>query len=442
MLPRHSSRITLLGSLLAALIASASLLLAGCNVSRMAATQSPSTAGVLSANTSSLSFGNVQVGTTKNMNVVLSNSGAQGTSVQVSQLAVSGGGFNVTGATLPATLAAGQQLTLNVSFKPSASGKASGSLSILSDASNSSLSIPLSGAGVVSTGQLTVSPTSVAFGSVQVGSSATSAVTLRNSASQGSVQISQITASGTGFSTSGITLPVTLTSGQSATLTVRYAPPAAGTNSGNIAIVSDASNPNVSVPLSGTGTTSSSSGQLAVSPATLSFGTVNVGSSKNLTGTLTANSSSVTVSSASWNGTGFSLNGISFPLSLAAGQSASFTVTFAPQAAGGATGSVSFLSNASNSPGVEQWSGTGVQQTASHSVDLSWNPSTGSVQGYYVYRGALSGGPYSRISPLQSSTAYVDASVTSGQTYYYVVTALGTNSAESGYSNEVAATIP
>jgi hypothetical protein len=66
----------------------------------------------------------------------------------------------------------------------------------------------------------------------------------------------------------------------------------------------------------------------------------------------------------------------------------------------------------------------------------------GNGQGYYVYRGAQTGGPYARISTLQPGTSYVDGSVLSGQTYHYVVTALGTNSQESAYSNEAVAVIP
>jgi uncharacterized protein YfiM (DUF2279 family) len=436
----HGAHNTFLLGLGSVLIFSFLLASAGCTASQVGAAPSASTAGILSANTSSLAFGSVQLGATKNMSLVLSNTGPQGSSLQISQLAVSGSGFNASGTTMPVALSAGQQVTLTISFAPTASGSASGSVAILSDATNSSVTVSLTGSGI-SSGQLTANPASIAFGNVQVGGTATSSVTLKNSATQGSIQISQVTTSGSGFSTSGITLPLTLNAEQSASLTVRYAPAATGSNTGSIAVVSDASNPNLSVPLSGTGTTAAA-GQLAVSPATLSFGTVNVGSSKNMTGTLTASSSGVTVSSASWNGTGFSVSNISFPLSLAAGQTASFTVTFAPQTSGTSTGSVSFLSNASNSPSVEQWSGAGAQQTA-HSVDLSWNPSAaGSVQGYYVYRGGQSGGPYSRISVLQSATAYVDANVLSGQTYYYVVTALGTNSVESGYSNEVPAAIP
>jgi fibronectin type 3 domain-containing protein len=39
-------------------------------------------------------------------------------------------------------------------------------------------------------------------------------------------------------------------------------------------------------------------------------------------------------------------------------------------------------------------------------------------------------------------TNYADNTVLSGQTYFYVVTAVDANNVESGYSNEVSAAIP
>jgi fibronectin type 3 domain-containing protein len=87
--------------------------------------------------------------------------------------------------------------------------------------------------------------------------------------------------------------------------------------------------------------------------------------------------------------------------------------------------------------------GNGIAATQ-HSVDLSWNASTGSgVVGYNVYRGSVSGGPYSKInSALEAGTAYTDNAVTVGQTYYYVTTAVDGSGNESGYSNQVKAVIP
>ena len=187
---------------------------------------------------------------------------------------------------------------------------------------------------------------------------------------------------------------------------------------------------------------SSTAGQLSVTPSNFSFGTVLVGNSKSLNGMLSATNSDVTVSSASWNGQGFALSGISFPATVPAGQSLSFTVTFTPQVAGSSTGSLDFVSNASNSVGTEALTGTG-SQSSQHSVGLSWDPSSSPVVGYNVYRGTQSGGPYQKLNPSpQPGTSYTDVSVQSGVTYFYVATAVAPDLVESPHSNQTSATIP
>jgi fibronectin type 3 domain-containing protein len=76
-------------------------------------------------------------------------------------------------------------------------------------------------------------------------------------------------------------------------------------------------------------------------------------------------------------------------------------------------------------------------------VTLSWTPSSSSFAGFNIYRGSLSGGPYSNAnSALDSTASYTDTSVASGQTYYYVVTEVDSTGAESAYSDEVSAIIP
>jgi len=78
-----------------------------------------------------------------------------------------------------------------------------------------------------------------------------------------------------------------------------------------------------------------------------------------------------------------------------------------------------------------------------HYVDLRWTPTTSTVSGYNIYRGTQAGGPYSRInSSLALAAAYMDNSVRSGLTYYYVTTAVDSSSVESVRSNETVATIP
>lgn len=183
--------------------------------------------------------------------------------------------------------------------------------------------------------------------------------------------------------------------------------------------------------------------QLSLTPTSMNFGTLVVGGSHSQNGTLKAGGASVTVSSASWNGSGYSLSGIAFPTTIAAGSSVPFTVTFAPQSSGSAAGQVSFLSSATNSPTALALSGSGTAAPVQHSVDLFWNASTSQVDGYNIYRGVQSGGPYSKLnSTLVTALSFTDSSVQSGATYYYVATSVDSNNLESGYSNIATAVIP
>src|SRR4029077_17389308 len=91
-----------------------------------------------------------------------------GSSVTISAVGVSGSGFSLTGITAPLTLTAGQSASFSVSFDPTSAGAVSGNVSITSNASNPTLTIPLSGTGITA-GDLVSNPTSLGFGSVQVG---------------------------------------------------------------------------------------------------------------------------------------------------------------------------------------------------------------------------------------------------------------------------------
>jgi hypothetical protein len=71
-------------------------------------------------------------------------------------------------------------------------------------------------------------------------------------------------------------------------------------------------------------------------------------------------------------------------------------------------------------------------------VSLSWTGSAGATS-YTVSRGTSSGGTYTPIAFGITGTAYTDATVTNGTTYFYVVFAEN-ESGESAFSNEASAT--
>jgi len=138
----------------------------------------------------------------------------------------------------------------------------------------------------------------------------------------------------------------------------------------------------------------------------------------------------------------FQITGPALPLTIPAGQTATFTLTFRPQATGTASATVSFVTNAAGSPLTENLTGTGAA-APQHRVDLTWSASTSTVAGYNIYRSTTSGSGYAKLnSSLSVTTAYTDNSVTAGSTYFYVTTAVDSSGNESSFSNQVQAAIP
>ncbi len=497
--------------------------------------------GALNASPASITFGNVQVGTSQTQSDTLSNTG--GTSITLAQAAVTGAAFSTTGLNLPLTLAPGQGVTFSIVFNPQAAGSATGTVAVTNDSTGSALNIALSGTAVAA-GSLTTSPTSFTWANVQVGTAQPQTETLKNSGGQnltisqatttaaaftysglslpltlapnqsttfgvvytpttagasngnlsltvsgfsatvdialsgtgivpaaliatpgsitftgaqvGKVQsqtetvqntggssatISQVSVTGAGFGILGLSTPLTLTPGQSASFSVTFAPQSSGNFGGSMAISSNASN-SLTVSLSGS-TTGSTPGLLSVSPTTINLGSVTVGKSGSQTGTLNATGASVVVTSVNVGSSEFAISGLSFPVTIPAGQSATFTVTFTPQASGVASVSVAFASDASNSPASATVQGTGVAAPI-HTVSLAWNASTSpNVVGYNIYRRTGASGSYAQINTvLNPTTAYVDTAVTNGVTYYYETTAVNSSDEESAPSAPAQAVIP
>ena len=314
----------------------------------------------LSATPSSASFPNVVIGTSNSQTVTLTNSG--GSSITISQASVSGTGFSITGLAVPMTMAAGASSTFNVLFSPATAGSVTGSVSLVSNAPGSPLVISVSGTGVAATLSLGANPSSLSFGSVNLGSSSSQSTSLTNNGNS-NVTISGVTAAGSGFSVSGVAAGTILAPNQSVTLNVVFAPTAAGSVPGSVSVASNAPGSPLVISVSGTGVAATLS--LGANPSSLSFGNVNLGSSSSQSTSLTNNgNSNVTISGVTATGSGFSVSGVAAGTILAPNQSATLNIVFAPTAAGSVTGSVSVASNATNSPTTITLAGTG-QQAAS-----------------------------------------------------------------------------
>jgi len=376
-----------------------------------------------------LHFGKVVTGSTSTLAVTLTNNGS--TTITIAS-AKNTATFAVTSSSLPLTLSAGKSAQVQIAFAPTSVGFVPGVIAFASNAADNPLNVLLGGIGVTQW-SLGVNPPSVSFGKVPTGATATLPVVLTNTGGS-AITVSQDQLAGPGFGFSGLTLPLNLAAGESFTFDATFTPQSAQIANGALQ-VSSPTTTILRIPLTGAGM---AGGQLTVAPATMNFGSVVDGTSASQSGTITATGAGVTISAASSSSAEYSVGGLSLPVTVAAGQSAPFTVTFAPGSSGAAAGTLSFASNASSTVPVSL-AGTGIPP---YNVSLSWNGSSSPVSGYNVYRGSKSGGPYSKISALDPITSYSDSTVAAASTYYYVTTAVNSSGVESSYSNQVQAVIP
>jgi hypothetical protein len=104
----------------------------------------------------------------------------------------------------------------------------------------------------VTPGALTPSTNSLNFGNVTVSNSSVLTVNFTGSGSV-NITVSSVAISGAGFSASGISNGQIITPGQVVALNVTFAPTASGSVTGNVTLVSNASNSPASIGLSGSG---------------------------------------------------------------------------------------------------------------------------------------------------------------------------------------------
>ena len=184
-----------------------------------------------------LELGEVAVGQTSERLITITNSGT--TRLIVLSAASTGTEFGLNGLGLPLTLAAGESFTFGVTFAPRRSGRVDGSISIISEAPNQTLTIQLSGTGRA-TGQLQVTPSAIDFGDASIGSTGSQRVQLI--ASGADVTVSSATTSSKNFQLKGPALPFTIPAGHSVPFTVTFVPHGSDSSSAVLSFVSDASN--------------------------------------------------------------------------------------------------------------------------------------------------------------------------------------------------------
>jgi hypothetical protein len=302
----------------------------------------------------SLSFAATPVGDSSAMqNVVLTNSGT--VPIQVTSVTVPADFAVQNGCT---SVAAGATCSFQVTSTPKSTGVLLEALSIYSTAATSLEFVSLVGAGQPS--PLTLAPGALNFGSVQVGATAVLPVTVTNTGTV-TVAFASVTASGD-FSAGG-NCPTgvgNLAPQASCTIEVTFAPTTVGALTGTLALSTSASSNPLTVPLMGIGTQS----KLTVTPSSLAFGSIALGSTANLSLVLANKGTAPVIGLAlSVIGTAAGDFAVTVPCpqaTLVPGASCTVTLAFSPSSAGARSAALSIVSSDPSSPAAVPLTGTGV----------------------------------------------------------------------------------
>lgn len=302
-----------------------------------------------------LNFGNENDGTTSApQTITLTNTG--NTDLTVSSVQITGTNSSDFAQTNNCTTIPSQgTCSITATFTPTLAGTETANISVTDNAPGSPHLGSLTGVGVGSEPEATLSASSLTFALQVVGtSSPTQVVTLTNDGGS-SLSITSITISGD-FSQVN-TCGTTVAAGANCTITVTFTPTHINTRTGTITVTDNASGGAQTIALTGVGT------YVMLSPASLGFGTVTVGqSSSPQTITLTNKAKSgMTIKSVTLTGT----NASDFSetnkcgKSIAAGKNCTITVTFKPTATGSRTANVSISDLGGGSPQLVPLTGTG-----------------------------------------------------------------------------------
>jgi uncharacterized membrane protein len=323
----------------------------------------------IALNPNSLSFGNVNVGTTSSLVAQVRNTGTASLTISNVQRCASpatSAEYAWSPTALPITIAAGASASLTVAYAPTAAGTDAGCIALTSNASNGpTTNLAVSGTGVVPAApRIAVAPTSLSFGNVTIGNPSAATFTISNG---GTATLTGTVARASGTSTEYVASPssFSVAPGLSQVVTVTYTPVDTSTDGGAIVVASnDLASPSVSVMISGTGVNAPAPA-IALSPTSLTFGTVTAGGSASLpvrvqnTGTASLSVTQIARCASPATSAEFSWSPAA-PFTVAAGGSTTVTVTYTPTAAGADAGCIAFSSNAQANPVISlDVSGTG-----------------------------------------------------------------------------------
>ncbi len=285
----------------------------------------------ITANPTSLAFGDVTAGTSTTMTFTVTGENLEGNIT----LAKIGNNFSIDKTTVTKNSDGSASATVTVTFAPTANTTANYTGTVTLTSSNATtVTVNLTGRGVYNAPVIAANPTSVTF-TGNSGSTYTKTVTVTGTNLQGNVTAA-INNDANGF----YSVSPTSFNAASQTVTITWHPTSGGTSTANLVLTTTGTGANtVTVPITGT----AQGPAITATPTSLSFGTVNVGESATQTFTVTGVRLEGNIALAK-SGNNFSIDQTSIAKGSDGTASATVTVTYTPTADGNDTGTVTLTS--------------------------------------------------------------------------------------------------
>jgi len=311
----------------------------------------------------SLSFSTTAIGSTSSTkSVTLTNH--LSAALAFSGIGISGP-FGIASNTCGTSIAAGASCAVGVTFTPTVTGAATGTLTFTDSAPGSPQTVSLSGNGSSSSSPVTLSASSLNLGTVAVGNTSSAVTVTLTNRQNTTLTITSVGISGP-FAISASTCGTPVTSGASCAVGVTFTPTATGAASGTLTFTDSASNSPQKVNLSGTG-----SAPVSLSASALNFGVVPLGGTSSSQTVTVTNASAAAIAVTSVGTAGDFADTTTCVSPIAVGGNCTVSVTFTPTVAGARTGTLTV----NLSSGIQTVSLTGIGSSSSAIGVLTLSPS-------------------------------------------------------------------
>jgi hypothetical protein len=305
-----------------------------------------------------LDFGSVPIGSNLTLQATVTNTDTS--DLEITNIVSSDGEFTFTPNTFPVTIASGGNQVFDVTFTPATTGLKTGSLTFTHNATGSPTVYTVEGTGVEPV--FSISPVSLNFGNVAIGSNALLQATVTNTGTS-DLEITNIVSSDGQFTFTPNSFPVTIASGGNQVFDVTFTPATTGLKTGSLTFTHNATGSPTVYTVEGTGVEP----VFSISPVSLNFGNVAIGSNALLQATVTnTGTSDLEITNIVSSDGEFTFTPNSFPVTIASGGNQVFDVTFTPATTGLKTSSLTFTHNATGSPFSYTVTGNGIETIVSN----------------------------------------------------------------------------